>query len=328
MLQNFLKMRDAPQQALSFLVSQTSYIEREVYKIQYPEVQYPALIPVDTSAPEWVKSITYFSQDMAGRAQWFHHNATDLAIADVSREKFESAVYMAGIGYRYTLEELGQSMMLGLSLSTDKAEAARRAYEEFLDEKLLLGDTSTAMTGLTNNASVTAVIAAESGAGVGATTAWSGKTGDQIIKDINDALTGVWVNSRTVELANTILLPPASLALISTMPRATAGASDMTVLEWIMRYNVWTSTTGQPLVVRTVRGLETAGTGSAGRMVVYRRDPSVLKAHIPMPHRFLPVYQTGPITYDVPGIFRLGGLEIRRPGAVRYVDGIVGNLYS
>jgi len=44
--------------------------------------------------------------------------------------------------------------------------------------------------------------------------------------------------------------------------------------------------------------------------------------HIPMRHRFLPVWQTGPITFDVPGIFRTGGVEIRRPGAFRYVDGI------
>jgi hypothetical protein len=26
--------------------------------------------------------------------------------------------------------------------------------------------------------------------------------------------------------------------------------------------------------------------------------------------------------FDVPGIFRIGGLEVRRPGAVRYMDGI------
>jgi hypothetical protein len=57
-------------------------------------------------------------------------------------------------------------------------------------------------------------------------------------------------------------------------------------------------------------------------MIAYRRDPQVLKMHIPMTHRFLNVWQTGPLVFDVPGIFRLAGLEIRRPGAVRYVDGI------
>jgi hypothetical protein len=54
----------------------------------------------------------------------------------------------------------------------------------------------------------------------------------------------------------------------------------------------------------------------------------VLKIHIPMPHRFLPVWQTGPMKYDVPGIFRLGGLEIRRPKAVRYVDGVFDAPYE
>jgi hypothetical protein len=54
----------------------------------------------------------------------------------------------------------------------------------------------------------------------------------------------------------------------------------------------------------------------------------VLKMHIPMPHRFLPVWQTGPMFYEVPGIFRLGGLEIRRPKAVRYVDGIFDAPYE
>jgi hypothetical protein len=57
-------------------------------------------------------------------------------------------------------------------------------------------------------------------------------------------------------------------------------------------------------------------------MVVYRRDPGVLKMHLPMRHRFLPVWQTGPIVFDIPGIMRLGGTEVRRPTAMRYWDGI------
>jgi len=41
-----------------------------------------------------------------------------------------------------------------------------------------------------------------------------------------------------------------------------------------------------------------------------------------MPHRFLPVFQGGPLHWVVPGVFRLGGLDIRRPKEVRYIDGI------
>jgi hypothetical protein len=40
-----MRMIDA-QQALGFAVSQTAYIEQQVYKTQYPEIQYAQLIPV------------------------------------------------------------------------------------------------------------------------------------------------------------------------------------------------------------------------------------------------------------------------------------------
>jgi hypothetical protein len=75
-------------------------------------------------------------------------------------------------------------------------------------------------------------------------------------------------------------------------------------------------------MIRGLRGLDTASASGGGRAIAYRCDPDVVKMHVPMTHRFLPVWQTGPIVFDVPGIFRLAGLEIRRPGAFRYADGI------
>jgi len=312
------------QAALAFVTEQSSHIEAEVYQIAYPDIQYSQLIPVDTSAPEWAKSVTFFSMDKAGRADWFNGAATDLALADVNRAKSEQTVYMAGIGYRYTLEEIGQAMMIpGMNLSADKAEAARRAYEEFVDNIALFGDTNKNLEGLCNNSGVTSGLADV----VSGTTAWSGKNGDQIAKDVNDALSGVWSDSLQVEMCDTVLLPVESMALIATKRMDSSGSS-ISVLDWLSKYNVFTATTGQPLTVRAVRGLETADTLDGGRMVVYRKDPRVLKMHIPMPHRFMPVWQTGPITFDVPGIFRLAGVDIRRPGSVRYVDGIVADLYT
>jgi hypothetical protein len=59
------------QQAIGFLVSQTSYIEAQVIEIKYPDIQYAQLIPVDTSANEWAKSVTYYSVDKTGKAGWF-----------------------------------------------------------------------------------------------------------------------------------------------------------------------------------------------------------------------------------------------------------------
>jgi hypothetical protein len=316
---------DAQQAALSFLIQQTSYIEPEVYKIRYPDVQYPQLIPVDTSANEWAKSITYFSMDQAGRAGWFNHQAKDIPLADVTREKVETTVEMAAIGYRYTLEELGQAMMIpGLNLSADRATAAKRAYEEFVDDVSLRGSSEKNYLGLINHTAVDVSTAAADGNG--SNTTWDDKTGDQVTRDINAAITGMYTATLTVEIADTILLPIAAMTSLAT--RRMDSTTDTTILAWLLKNNVYTMQTGQALTIRGVRGLETAAAGGNGRMVVYRRDPSVLKLHLPMPHRFLPVWQTGPMIYDVPGIFRMGGLEIRRPKAVRYVDGIFDAPYE
>jgi hypothetical protein len=313
-----MKRRYLPdaQQALSFAVSQTSYIEAQVYQTQYPDIQYPALIPVDTSANEWAKSVTYYSQDKVGRAGWFHHYAKDIHVADIERTKNEVGIEMADIGYRWTLEELGQAMMIpGTNLSGDRAAAALRAYEEFMDDIALRGKGEKNMSGIINYPGITAVLAGIEG---GHTT-WDQKTADAMIADINNALSGVYTESLQVEMADTVLLPVAAFVLLGTkrIPNTT-----MTVAQFIATNNVYTNTTGRPLTIRAVRGLETAGANNSGRMIAYRRDPQILKMHIPMPHQFLPVMQTAPLVYDVPGIFRVAGLEIRRPKSVRYVDGI------
>jgi hypothetical protein len=312
-----LNLVDA-QQALGFLVEQATHIEAAVYRIAYPEVQYPQLIPVDTSANEWAKSVTFFSLDRVGQAAWFHHAASDMRLADVNRAKFEQGIEMAGIGYRYDLEELGHAMLIpGTNLTIEKADAAHRASEEFIDKVALNGDTQKNWTGLFNNASVTRVDAANDG--TGSSRAWTAKTSDLIIRDVNDALTGIYTGSSTVEMADTVLLPIAQMAyLASKRIENTEGNA----LDWLKKYNINTLQTGQQVTFKGVLGLDTAGAGSTTRMIAYKKDPAVLKMHMPMPHHFLPVWQTGPITFDIPGIFRIGGVEIRRPGAVRYVDQI------
>lgn len=311
--------RDAQQSAYNFVVNQTTAIETQVIKIQYPDVQYPDLVPVDTqTGNEWVKSITYYSADMVGKADFFHHTALDIPLAELTREKFERGMEMAAIGYRYTLEEVAQAMNTpGLNLTSDKAAACRRAYEEFVDNIALRGNVNKGMEGLMNSSLVAATTAPADGT-AGSTT-FASKTNDQVIRDINNVLTGVATGSNWLFYADTVLLPPA--VLVSLAGRIIQYTS-ITLLEWIKTYNVLTVQTGRPITLAGVRGLETAGVGGISRMVAYRRDPQVLKMWIPMPHRFLPVWQRGPLVFDVPGIFRLGGVEIRLPAAMRYLDGV------
>ena len=304
------KLFDA-QAALGFVAAQTTHIEREVNETVYPDIQYPSLVPVDTSAHPFAKSVTYYSSDKFGKAKWINGNADDIPLAGTELAKHETSVHMAGIGYGYGYEEINQAQMLGINLTADDAMAARRAYEEMVDRVALSGDAAKGFSGLINSSAVTAAAVT--------TGAWATATEDQILTDINGVILAVGTDTQYTTMADTLLLPYAKLNLLATNR---LGDTQMTILEFLRRNNTYTAMTGQELTIRAVRGLEIAGAAGVARMVAYRRNPQVLKLHIPMPHRFLPVYQDGPLNFVVPGVFRLGGLDIRRPKEVRYGDGI------
>lgn len=308
---------DAPALALNFLRTAQNYIEPGIYARQYPDFQYRELVPVDNSAPDWTTAIDFFSMgDDVGEAREFAPDGDDINFVDFKLDQGTSRVVMIGIGYRYNLQELAHAQAYGIRLTDDRADAARRKYEQFVDNLAFLGRSKLGMTGLMNSTSVTALTAAN---GAGGTATWTTKTADEIAADVNRVLGAVFTESNGIEQADTLLLSQDRYALIAT--KRLSSDSETTVLEYIQRVNIYTIRTGRPLTIRAVFGLETAGAGSTQRLMAYRRDPAVVKMHIPMPLRWLQARENL-LKYEVPGIFRVGGVEFRRPGAARYLDGI------
>lgn len=309
--------RDA-QGALTFLSSQAAHVETEVFRERVVGIQYPDLIDVDTSAGEYARSVEFASITGVGQAKWFNHLAKDVPNADVAVDRASHPIEMAAIGYRYTTEELGYAQRMGIRLDVERASAARRAYEEFLDTIVTVGDPAKGMKGLFNQTGVN--VANVPNDGTGAARTFASKTPVQILRDLNEMLISGYSTTGRVEIANTVALPAAQFALIATTPMSADSA--MTILDQFLKANVYTATTGQPVTVRAVNGLETAGVGGTARMMAYRKDRQVAKLHLPVPLRFLDPMRTGPMIFEVPGYFKTGGVEVRLPGAMRYRDGI------
>lgn len=312
-----MNMIDA-QSALGFVLAQTSHIEPGVYATRYPDIQYRDLIPVDTSAHPFATSVTYFSSDRFGAADWINGNADDIPKAGTTLSKFETPVHTAGIGYGYGFEEIGRAQMLGINLPADDAAAARRAAEEMIDRVALLGDAQKGFTGLFNAPGVTPVAAVNGD--WGSYNSAGSATPDKIVADMNNAILNVFFGTNTTAIADTLLLPWSKFQVIATRRMSTD--TDASILDFFRRNNAYTATTGRPLTIRGLRGLDAAGVSGVPRMVAYRYSPEVLKLHIPMPHRFLQPWQSGPLRIDVPGVMRLGGLDVRLPKEVNYTDGI------
>lgn len=311
-----IKMDDSPQAAMGFLISQRSHIETQVWETKYPDITYQEFVPLDFSANPWAKSVTYFSMDKAGKAGWLHGRGRDVPLVDINSEKHETEIRMAGIGYDYSIEEINVARTQGINLDAVKAMVARRAYEEHVEDVAYDGDEAVGFEGLLGHSAVTAADVAD---GAATTPEWSTKTPDEILLDVNNALTGVWITTKTVAMADTILLPLSQYSLVAT--KRLSDTSDITILEWIEKNNIYSKVTGQKLTIRANRKLAGKGSGGSDRMVAYRRSPEVVKMHIPMRLQFV-APQPEIFRIVVPGMYRLGGVDVRLPKEIRYYDAI------
>lgn len=313
------------QQALAFVTGQAYQINQRVYETRYPDYDFGRLIYVDTSAPEWSPGIMTYTSDVSGAANWQSGYAKDVPLADVSQAMQTKSFHLAAIGYQWNLEEVNTTMAFpGANLPDRRARAARLAYMKFMYDLTIMGSPEKGLGGLINYSGVTATTAPNDG--TGGATLWvdqngvGQKTAAQIVRDINIGLMGVFRDTNDIELADTLLLPHEALTYIAQAPYSATTME--TILDFVARNNIYTRTTGRELTIRALSALSTQASGNTGRMVAYKNDPEYVKLHLPMPHRFLPVYQDGPLNFAVPGIFRTGGVELLTTKGMRYVDGI------
>lgn len=314
------------QQALAFVTAQAYKVNQKVYEARYPDWDFGRLIFVDSEGPEWAPGILTYTSDMSGRANWQSGAAKDVPLADVSQDMQTKTFQLAAIGYQWNIEEVNGTMGFpGASLPDRRAKAARLAYTKFMYDLTLKGSPEKGMGGLINYSGVVTVNAPADG--TGSSTLWVNaagvgqKTPAQIVRDINIALQGISLATFETELADTILLPVEAYNYIAATPYS--ATTTETILSFVLRTNLYTMQTGRALTIRTVRELGTgAANGTTGRMVAYKNDGEYVKLHLPMPHRFLPVWQDGPLNYAVPGIFRTGGVELLTTVAMRYLDQI------
>jgi hypothetical protein len=309
------------QAAFPFVIAQGRNIETKIYQRRYPTFNYAATVPVVTEGNEWAIGTTFFTVDTAGEAKFLSGTANDMPFNSATKDMASSDFAMLGSGWEWNLEEVNQASLYGIDLNGTKAISAADKVERLLNSVAILGSTEKNWTGFANNALVSRVDVASDG--TGASPLWSTKTPDLILRDVNDLLSSVRTNTLEVEWADSLRLPPAAFRLVSTKRISTGGDGFITVLEYLRKNNIYTAETGQSLDIQPLRELATAGNSSVGRMVVYRRDPEVVRFHLPMPRRVLQPRQKSIMGWETGIIARTGGTEVRLPGAMAYADGMI-----
>lgn len=328
-----MSMQITDAQGLAFLRQQSRVLSSRAFEQEYDLINWRELVPVNTDYPEWASGVDYQVGDMSGAAQWQSGYSKDVPLADVRLVSVSADFTMYSVGYRYNVEEVGKAMHAGFPLTARKAIAARQAADIFSAETALYGAGHPGWSGLINKDTVTPTISPDNGTGSARNWVNSAgvgqKTPEQIVAELNSLLIGAPSTTGVLAslIGNTVLLPSLAYQYIATTPYGVTSPNS-TILQWFMVNNIYTTRTGQPVVIRELPALADAATlttpanvAGQGRAVGYRNSPDAMELPMPMPYRFLDVYQDGPLQWAVPGIGRVGQLiEIR--STIRYIDGI------
>lgn len=208
---------------------------------------------------------------------------------------------------------------IGRSIDQILDRGIRLNYNKSIDQLVYQGFTNVGITGLVNNASITA---ASVPAGAAGTTAWNTKTVDEILWDINKTLTEAWAASEYDEsaFANHILLPPTKYAYLVSTRIGTSG--DENILSYLLKNNI-AKQNGKDLQIVPCRWCAGAGTGNTDRMVVYVNDKNFLYFDLPVP---LTRAMTQPVALQFAYITiyaaQMGQVKFLYTQPARYADGI------
>ena len=315
------------QRVLQFIESQAAHIESRVRMIEHGDIQYPELVGISREASPYADSIVYYSWDGSGRMADIANAATDFPFLDITENQHSVGIHWKGLAYGWTIREAGRAMQLGMPLQDRKVKQAFRIAEEEKERVFLYGDQRKGWDGIVNQTTRDAGVAySEATRVVRQTvgTAWATESPENIFNQINAMLSGVWVDSNQVRIANTLLLPVDQFARLQ---RPMGDNADKSIMDYVKQFNIYTAQTNNELMIRTVRQLSNAGTAPGGgntstaRAIAYTRDMNVLRYHIPQELQFMEPQLLG-ISYNYYGTLVLGGLEIMEPTAVRYLDGV------
>ena len=168
---------------------------------------------------------------------------------------------------------------IGRNLEDLLDRGLRLNYQKSLDQNVYIGFTEYGTTGIINDPNVVTALVA---AGAKTTTEWNTKTPDEILKDINDAITEAWVASEydMRGLPNHILIPPKQYAYLVSQKVSEAG--NISVLEFLLNNNIGKNQ-GITVNIYPCRWCIGIGQSNKDRMMVYVNDKDMLYFDMPVP---------------------------------------------
>jgi len=283
---------------------QLEHIKNRLYKKQYAALKGRGFVPFSNEAGPNKEFITYRVWTGYTMAKLITNYSTDFETVTASASEVFLKFYDFGNAYEYSMRDIQLASAAGVPLASMKAELARDGHELAIDEAVAVGVPQVKTYGLTNHPNIS-ILSVTTGT-------WSSATGEQLVADLESIITQMEVLTLEIHRPDTILMSTLAYRLISTKAFNSA-SGDKTVLQVFQARNPGIS-------VQSWTKLATANaTGTAGRIIAYKKDPTVIEFEMGEEFHAYPAMQRG-MSMVTPCMSRFAGVAVHQPLALAYFD--------
>ena len=249
----------------------------------------------------------------------FFEAANDIPViqADLSKQvarTFNFAEYLA-----FSVMEREKMTQVGRDPETFLNKGIRLHCDKVIDRNVYRGFNKTSSTGLCNNPNITRSAAVPHTSG-GTDTQWENKTADEILADINAAISALWRDNdcSSDALPNHILVPVEQFGALVT--RKVSDDSERSILTYVLENNL-TAQQGGDLTISPCKWCKGIGSDGSDRMVVYMNRVDRICFNLTQPLRRMDT-EYSDMRIKIPYIAQFSEVRFLYPSTVRYLDGI------
>ena len=311
----------------AFLVSE---LEKKDPLIRKPltSVTYPRDININTGGG-WVDyvsamSVQYGVTGGSGNGPVTAGGANGIPIVQASVDKgvFKAHVYANAL--RIMFVDMQRANFIGRSLDQLLQDGIRLSYDKHMDENVYIGLSQYGTYGLVNNPDVVETTVADGASSSNGN--WATKTPDEILADVNTAMTATWAAAgySREAIPNHILIPYEEYTyILTTKVTELAGKS---IMDYILENNIAAKEGSGGLYIGATAWCKGAGTGSTDRMVVYVNHERYVNVDELVPlNRVMSQPNAANACYDTTYMANVSEVQVFYPNTITYWDGIGGD---
>jgi hypothetical protein len=303
---------------LATIARALTFVETEIQKVQYPEIQFRKICPVKSSGiDKGAENYNYIKSDRFGVAKMIDPSADDFPELNLKVSEDSFKVKHFGAHYSYNLQQLAAAAMNNIQLDSEDAINAGEALERALDQYVAVGNSELGRKGLLNDTGVHTDTSSTTWA---VTYAADDSGGANIVNELLASENYIFSQSKGLFSPNTLVMSHTKLAFLrSKMVNKTAFNSE-SILSAYLKASSYINNASQ--IIPWVH-CATAASGGGEMIAFMASDPSFRNFLCPM-SREMEVLPAQPKalklkTYCWASTF---GAVVKQPLSLVYRDGI------